>query len=44
MTAQTHEARGRLLVGADGRTSQVREAVGVPLHQDTAAPLVRRAC
>jgi 2-polyprenyl-6-methoxyphenol hydroxylase-like FAD-dependent oxidoreductase len=28
------EARGRLLVGADGRTSQVREAVGVSLHQD----------
>ena len=31
---QVHEARGRLLVGADGRTSQVREAVGVRLHQD----------
>lgn len=31
---QTHEARGRLLVGADGRTSQVREAAGIPLHQD----------
>jgi 2-polyprenyl-6-methoxyphenol hydroxylase-like FAD-dependent oxidoreductase len=29
-----HEARGRLLVGADGRTSQVREAVGIALHQD----------
>ena len=28
------EARGRLLVGADGRTSQVREAAGVVLHQD----------
>jgi len=30
-----HEARARLLVGADGRTSQVREASGVVLHQDT---------
>ncbi|HEY8617759.1 FAD-dependent oxidoreductase [Phenylobacterium sp.] len=29
------EARARLLVGADGRTSQVRDAVGIPLHQDT---------
>lgn len=28
------EARGRLLVGADGRASQVREAAGIPLHQD----------
>jgi menaquinone-9 beta-reductase len=28
------EARGRLLVGADGRTSQVRETVGIALHQD----------
>jgi menaquinone-9 beta-reductase len=27
-------ARGRLVVGADGRTSQVREAAGVALHQD----------
>ena len=27
-------ARGRLLVGADGRTSQVREAVGIELRQD----------
>ena len=27
-------ARARLLVGADGRTSQVREAVGIALHQD----------
>jgi 2-polyprenyl-6-methoxyphenol hydroxylase-like FAD-dependent oxidoreductase len=27
-------ARGRLVVGADGRTSQVREAVGIALHQD----------
>jgi 2-polyprenyl-6-methoxyphenol hydroxylase-like FAD-dependent oxidoreductase len=31
---QTHAARGRLLVGADGRTSQVREALGIPLEQD----------
>ncbi len=31
---QIHEARSRLLVGADGRTSQVREAAGVTLHQD----------
>jgi menaquinone-9 beta-reductase len=31
---QVHEATGRLLVGADGRTSQVREAAGVVLHQD----------
>jgi menaquinone-9 beta-reductase len=28
------EARALLLVGADGRTSQVREAAGVRLHQD----------
>lgn len=31
---QTHEARARLLVGADGRTSQVREALGIALNQD----------
>ena len=31
---QVHEAVGRLLVGADGRTSQVREAAGIVLHQD----------
>lgn len=31
---QVHEASGRLLVGADGRTSQVREAVGIRLQQD----------
>ncbi len=31
---QRVEASGRLLVGADGRTSMVREAIGVPLHQD----------
>jgi 2-polyprenyl-6-methoxyphenol hydroxylase-like FAD-dependent oxidoreductase len=30
----THEAAARMLVGADGRTSQVREAAGVTLHQD----------
>ena len=30
----TFEARGRLLIGADGRTSQVRETVGIELHQD----------
>ncbi len=29
-----HQARARLVVGADGRTSQVREAAGVELHQD----------
>lgn len=28
------EAHGRLLVGADGRSSMVREACGIPLHQD----------
>ena len=32
---QTREARARLLVGADGRTSQVRQAAGITLHQDT---------
>ena len=31
---QTHEATARLLVGADGRASQVREAAGIALHQD----------
>jgi len=31
---QTATARGRLLVGADGRTSQVREAARIVLHQD----------
>jgi 2-polyprenyl-6-methoxyphenol hydroxylase-like FAD-dependent oxidoreductase len=31
---QAQTARGRLLVGADGRTSQVREAAGIALHQD----------
>ena len=30
----TFEAHGRLVVGADGRTSQVREAAGIVLHQD----------
>jgi 2-polyprenyl-6-methoxyphenol hydroxylase-like FAD-dependent oxidoreductase len=28
------EAKARLIVGADGRTSQVREAAGIVLHQD----------
>jgi len=31
---QTATARARLVVGADGRTSQVREAAGITLHQD----------
>ena len=31
---ETVQARGRLLIGADGRTSQVREAAGITLHQD----------
>lgn len=31
---QTARAHGRMLVGADGRTSQVREAAGIALHQD----------
>jgi 2-polyprenyl-6-methoxyphenol hydroxylase-like FAD-dependent oxidoreductase len=31
---QRHEASARLLVGADGRTSMVREAVRIKLHQD----------
>ncbi len=31
---QEHEATARLLVGADGRTSQVRETAGITLHQD----------
>jgi len=31
---ETVTARSRLLVGADGRASQVREACGIPLHQD----------
>jgi 2-polyprenyl-6-methoxyphenol hydroxylase-like FAD-dependent oxidoreductase len=32
---QTREATARLLIGADGRTSQVRETAGIVLHQDT---------
>jgi len=32
---EVREASARLLVGADGRTSQVRDAAGIPLHQDT---------
>lgn len=31
---KTVEAEARLIVGADGRTSQVREAAGITLHQD----------
>jgi 2-polyprenyl-6-methoxyphenol hydroxylase-like FAD-dependent oxidoreductase len=31
---ETHQVGAKLLVGADGRTSQVREAAGIPLHQD----------
>lgn len=31
---QLREATARLLVGADGRTSMVREAAGIRLHQD----------
>ncbi len=30
----THTAQARLIVGADGRTSQVREAAGIGLNQD----------
>jgi 2-polyprenyl-6-methoxyphenol hydroxylase-like FAD-dependent oxidoreductase len=30
----THEARAKLLIGADGRMSAVREAAGIRLHQD----------
>lgn len=30
-----HTARARLVVGADGRTSQVRETAGIVLRQDT---------
>ena len=32
---KVREARARLLIGADGRTSQVRESAGITLHQDT---------
>jgi len=31
---ETFTARAPLVVGADGRTSAVREAAGIPLHQD----------
>ncbi|MET0272961.1 MAG: FAD-dependent monooxygenase [Phenylobacterium sp.] len=31
---QADEVTARLIVGADGRTSQVREAAGIVLHQD----------
>lgn len=32
---ETRRAEARLIVGADGRTSQVRETAGIVLHQDT---------
>lgn len=32
---ETREASARLIVGADGRTSQVRETAGIKLRQDT---------
>ena len=32
---ETRTVSARLLVGADGRTSQVRESAGIVLHQDT---------
>jgi 2-polyprenyl-6-methoxyphenol hydroxylase-like FAD-dependent oxidoreductase len=31
---ESHGARARLIIGADGRTSPVREAAGIVLHQD----------
>jgi menaquinone-9 beta-reductase len=31
---RAHRARARLIVGAEGRTSEVREAAGIALHQD----------
>lgn len=31
---ETRVAQARLIIGADGRTSQVREAAGIVLHQD----------
>jgi 2-polyprenyl-6-methoxyphenol hydroxylase-like FAD-dependent oxidoreductase len=31
---QSHEAKARLLIGADGRQSAAREAAGIKLHQD----------
>lgn len=31
---ELHAARGKLLIGADGRTSQVREAAAIKLRQD----------
>jgi 2-polyprenyl-6-methoxyphenol hydroxylase-like FAD-dependent oxidoreductase len=34
LDGETVEAGARLLVGADGRTSQVREPAGIVLHQD----------
>src|SRR5689334_12861124 len=34
MNGEKHEAGAKLIVGADGRTSQVREAAHIKLHQD----------
>jgi 2-polyprenyl-6-methoxyphenol hydroxylase-like FAD-dependent oxidoreductase len=34
MSGEMHEAGSKLVVGADGRTSQVREAAHIRLHQD----------
>jgi len=34
LDGETVEAGARLLIGADGRTSQVREAAAIALHQD----------
>ena len=34
LDGETAKATSRLLIGADGRTSQVREAAGIVLHQD----------
>jgi menaquinone-9 beta-reductase len=34
LDGETLEAGARLLIGADGRTSQVREAAAIALHQD----------
>ena len=34
LNGETHVANGRLLVGADGRNSMVREACGIVLHAD----------
>jgi 2-polyprenyl-6-methoxyphenol hydroxylase-like FAD-dependent oxidoreductase len=34
MNGEKHEAEAKLIIGADGRTSQVREAAHIKLHQD----------